>query len=167
MRLRPANIRLINRRKSYLDRYSLYLRKANNPCNPTSKSTARINKGIDSSLHIRNLKVWEKAHVLTLDVYKSSRGFPRDELYGLTSQMRRSSASIGANIAEGCCRKGDIELGRFLQIAMGSASELEYQLLLARDLEIMKSLDFQRLSGEVIEVKKMLAALIHKLRADS
>ncbi len=115
----------------------------------------------------RNLKVWEKAHILTLDVYKSSNGFPRDELYGLTSQMRRSSASIGANIAEGCCRKGDIELGRFLQIAMGSASELEYQLLLARDLEIIKSLDFQRLSGEVIEVKKMLAALIHKLKADS
>jgi four helix bundle protein len=81
--------------------------------------------------------------------------------------MRRSSVSIGANIAEGCCRKGDIELGRFLQIAMGSASELEYQLLLARDLEIMKSLDFHRLSSEVIEVKKMLAALIHKLRADS
>ena len=104
---------------------------------------------------------------LTLDVYKSSKGFPRDELYGLTSQMRRSSASIGTNIAEGCCRKGDIELGRFLQIAMGSASELEYQLLLARDLEITKSLDFQRLSGEVIEVKKMLASLIHKLRADS
>jgi four helix bundle protein len=115
----------------------------------------------------RNLKVWEKAHLLTLNVYKASRVFPREELYGLTSQMRRSSASIGANIAEGCCRKGDTELGRFLQIAMGSASELEYQLLLARDLEMIKSLDFQRLSGEVIEIKKMLAALIHKLRADS
>ena len=81
--------------------------------------------------------------------------------------MRRSSASIGANIAEGCCRKGDSELGRFLQIAMGSASELEYHLLLARDLEVMKSLDYQRLSTEVVEVKKMLASLIHKLRADS
>jgi four helix bundle protein len=115
----------------------------------------------------RNLKVWEKAHVLTLDVYKSSKGFPRDELFGLTSQMRRSAASIGANIAEGCCRKGDTELGRFLQIAMGSASELEYHLLLAHDLEVMKSLDYQRLSREVVEVKRMLAALIHKLRADS
>jgi four helix bundle protein len=115
----------------------------------------------------RNLKVWEKAHILTLDVYKSSKGFPRDEQYGLTSQMRRSSASIGANIAEGCCRKGDTELGRFLQIAMGSASELEYHLLLARDLEVMKSLDYQRLSCEVIEVKRMLASLIHKLRAES
>ena len=81
--------------------------------------------------------------------------------------MRRSSASIGANIAEGCCRKGDSELGRFLQIAVGSASELEYHLLLARDLKVMKSLDFQRLSSEVIKVKKMLASLIHKLRVDS
>src|SRR3954454_19137176 len=99
----------------------------------------------------KNLRVWEKAHLLTLDIYKSTGTFPREELYGLTSQMRRSSASIGANIAEGCCRKGDTELGRFLQIAMGSASELEYQLLLARDLEMIKSLDFQRLSGEVIE----------------
>jgi four helix bundle protein len=80
----------------------------------------------------KNLKVWEKAHVLTLDVYKSSKSFPRDEIYGLTSQMRRSAASIGANIAEGSCRKGDCEFGRFLQIAMGSASELEYHLISAR-----------------------------------
>jgi len=78
----------------------------------------------------KNLKVWEKAHVLTLDVYKSSKSFPRDEVYGLTSQMQRSAASIGANIAEGSCTKGDCEFGRFLQIAMGSASELEYHLLL-------------------------------------
>jgi four helix bundle protein len=115
----------------------------------------------------RNLKVWEKAHILTLDVYKSSRDFPRNEQYGLTSQMRRSSASIGANIAEGCCRKGDSELGRFLQIAMGSASELEYHLLLARDLDVMKTVEYQRLSSEVIEVKKMLASLIHKLRVNN
>ena len=114
-----------------------------------------------------NLKVWEKPHALTLDVYRSSKSFPRDEIYGLTSQMRRSAASIGANIAEGSCRKGDCEFGRFLQIAMGSASELEYHLLLARDLELLKSLDYQRLSGEVIEVKRMLASFIHKLRADS
>jgi four helix bundle protein len=110
-----------------------------------------------------NLKVWEKAHALTLDVYRSSKSFPRDELYGLTSQMRRSAASIGANIAEGSCRKGDCEFGRFLQIAMGSASELEYHLLLARDLE----LDYERLESEVIEVKRMLASFIQKLRADS
>ena len=115
----------------------------------------------------RNLKVWEKAHVLTLDVYKSSRPFPRDEKYGLTSQMRRSSASIGANIAEGTCRKGDIEFGRFLQIAMGSASELEYQLLLARDLEYLPQDSYQPLEQGVVEVKRMLSGLLHKVRADS
>ena len=115
----------------------------------------------------RNLKVWEKAHVLTLDVYKISKAFPREELYGLTSQMRRASVSIGANIAEGCCRKGDTELGRFLQIAMGSASELEYELLLAHDLKFVNSSDFQLLGEEVAEVKRMLTALICKLKAES
>lgn len=115
----------------------------------------------------RNLKVWEKAHILTLDVYKSSKSFPRDEIYGLTSRMRRSAASIGANIAEGSCRKGDCEFSRFLQIAMGSASELEYHLLLAHDLELLKLADFQRLSGEVVEVKRMLSSFLLKLRADS
>ncbi len=115
----------------------------------------------------KNLKVWEKAHALILDIYRYSKAFPRDEVYGLTSQMRRSSASIGANIAEGCCRKGDSELGRFLQIAMGSASELEYHLLLARDLDFLNSPDYQRLELEVVEVKRMLSSLIRKLRAAS
>jgi four helix bundle protein len=115
----------------------------------------------------KNLRVLEKAHILTLDVYKSSKSFPRDEIYGLTGQMRRSSASIGANMAEGSCRKGDCEFGRFLQSAMGLASELEYHLLLAHDLEILKLLDYERLSGEVVEVKRMLSSFIHKLRAES
>jgi len=114
-----------------------------------------------------NLKVWEKAHVLTLDVYRSSKAFPRDEVYGLTSQMRRASASIGANIAEGSCRKGACEFGRFLQIAIGSASELEYHILLVRDLELLKASDYQRLSAAVIEVKRMLASMIHTLSASS
>jgi four helix bundle protein len=114
----------------------------------------------------RNLKVWEKAHAVTLDVYGASRSFPKDELFGLTSQMRRASASIGANIAEGSCRKGDTEFGRFLQIAVGSASELEYHLLLARDLRILAATDYERLSGGVVEVKKMLASLIRSCRAD-
>jgi four helix bundle protein len=115
----------------------------------------------------RNLKVWEKAHPLTLDIYKASKSFPREEMYGMTSQMRRASVSIGANIAEGACRRGDVDFARFLQIAVGSASELEYHLLLARDLELMKASDYQRLSDEAVEVKRMLAALMQKLRADS
>src|SRR5437867_162917 len=97
----------------------------------------------------RNLKVWEKAHAVTLDIYTASRHFPKEELYGLTSQMRRASASIGANIAEGSCRKGDGEFGRFLQIAMGSASELEYHLLLAHDLHVLRPPDYERLSSGV------------------
>jgi four helix bundle protein len=114
----------------------------------------------------RNLKVWEKAHALTLDIYKASKSFPREEMYGMTSQMRRASVSIGANIAEGACRRGDVDFARFLQIAVGSASELEYHLLLARDLELMKASDYQRLSDEAVEVKRMLAALTQKLRAE-
>lgn len=114
----------------------------------------------------RNLKVWERPHTLVLDVYKASKSFPRDEAYGLTSQMRRASVSIGANIAEGSCRKGDLEFGRFLYIAMGSASELEYELLVARDLELLKPSDYQRLSSEATDVKRMLASLILRLKAD-
>jgi four helix bundle protein len=115
----------------------------------------------------RNLDVWTRAHALTLDIYRTSASFPSEEKYGLTSQMRRSSASVGANIAEGCCRKGDGEFGRFLQIAMGSASELEYHLLLAHDLNFLKAPDYQRLVEDATRVKRMLTSLIQKLRADS
>jgi four helix bundle protein len=116
--------------------------------------------------HFKNLKVWERSHSLTLDIYKLSKIFPREELYGLTSQMRRASVSVGANIAEGACRGGDTDFARFLQIAAGSASELEYHLLLARDLEFLRQADYQRLATQTQEVKRMLAALLHKLRAD-
>ncbi len=82
----------------------------------------------------KKLAVWEKAHRLTLELYSAHRASRRDEMYGLTSQMRRAAYSIPTNIAEGCGRDGDVELARFLRIAMGSANELEYQLMLARDL---------------------------------
>lgn len=113
----------------------------------------------------RNLQVWAKSHQLTLDVYASSKAFPREEMYGLTSQMRRASASIGMNIAEGCCRKGNVELGRFLQIAMGSASELEYQVLLAHDLDYLRNPGYERLAAQVVEVKRMLSSLMQKVKA--
>jgi four helix bundle protein len=88
--------------------------------------------------NFRELKVWQKAHELTLAVYRSTRDFPREEFYGLTSQIRRATASIGANLAEGCGRNGDAEFARYCSIAMGSASELEYHLLLAQDLKLLK-----------------------------
>ena len=114
----------------------------------------------------RNLKVWQKAHQMALDVYAASRDFPREEVYGLTSQMRRSATSIGCIIAEGCCRTGDIEMRRFLQIAMGSASELEYQFLLARDLQFLETERYKIFSAQVVEVKRMLTSLIKRLNPD-
>jgi four helix bundle protein len=87
--------------------------------------------------NFRNLKVWKKAHELVLHVYKLTEEFPREELFGLVSQTRRSAVSVPSNIAEGCGRNSNVELARFLEIARGSASELEYQLLLARDLKFI------------------------------
>jgi four helix bundle protein len=112
-------------------------------------------------------KVWEKSHQLTLAVYNASKKFRREELFGLTSQIRRTSASIPANIAEGCGRDSEAELARFLQIARGSASELEYHLLLARDLDLLPVLEYQRLNEQLEEVQRMTATFIKKLRAQS
>lgn len=114
----------------------------------------------------KKLKVWEKSHYLALKVYKATTKFPKEELYGLTSQMRRSSISIPTNIAEGCDRNRDTELNRFFEIAMGSACELEYLFLLARDLSFLAIEEFDRFTSEVTEIKKMLASFIKKLKAD-
>ncbi|MFA5183724.1 MAG: four helix bundle protein [Syntrophales bacterium] len=102
----------------------------------------------------RKQKVWQKSHQLTLDIYQTTSNFPREELYGLTNQIRRSCASIPANIAEGCGRNSESDFCRFLQMAMGSASELEYHLLLSHDLGILSDFDYQNLSKETIELNK-------------
>jgi four helix bundle protein len=106
----------------------------------------------------KNLRVWAKAHELTLTVYQETRDFPKEEMYGLTSQMRRSAASVGANIAEGCGRRSDGEMRRFLQIARGSANELEYHFLLAKDLRLLQAADFADLEARVLEIQRMLAS---------
>jgi len=113
--------------------------------------------------NFRDLEVWQKAHEVTLAVYKATATYPSEELYGLTSQMRRCSVSVAANIAEGCGRRGNGEFHRFLQIAMGSASELEYHLLLSPDLSFLPNADFENITGETQRVKKMLASLIRKV----
>lgn len=112
----------------------------------------------------KSLQVWQKAHQLTLAVYAESMAFPKEEQYGLTSQMRRCAVSIPSNIAEGCGRDGDVELARFLQIAMGSASELEYQLLLARDLDYIGADTHMVLEQALVEVKRMLNSFIQRVR---
>jgi four helix bundle protein len=115
----------------------------------------------------RDLKVWLAAHQLTLGIYRKTETFPREERYGLVGQLRRAAVSIPANIAEGCGRRGDREFARFLQIAMGSASELEYLLVLSLDLGWIFETDHQSLTSETIDVKRMLAGLLRKLTADS
>ncbi|MGB8990485.1 MAG: four helix bundle protein [Desulfobaccales bacterium] len=115
----------------------------------------------------KNLKVWQKGHGLTLEIYRTTETFPGNELYGLTSQMRRSCVSIPANIAEGCGRNSDPEFARFLTISMGSAAELEYHLLLARDLGFITQANYEKLDKDTTEIKQMLTNFIKKLKADS
>jgi len=115
----------------------------------------------------RNLKVWQKAHALAVAIYKDSASFPREELFGLTSQMRRAATSIPSNIAEGCGSGTDGGLRRSLRVSMGSASELEYQLLLCRDLGFVGTDSYAARNADVTEVKRMLAPFIQRLIAES
>jgi four helix bundle protein len=114
----------------------------------------------------RSLKAWQKAHEMALRVYKAAQPFPREELYGLVSQLRRAASSVPANIAEGCGSDGNREFARFLNIALRSASETEYHLLLARDLGYLDLKTHELLNDQVTEVKRMLTGLVEKLNAD-
>ena len=113
----------------------------------------------------RQLKVWRKAHEMTLQTYRATACFPREEMFGLTSQLRRATASIGANIAEGCGRRSDGGMCRFLQIARGSASEVEYHLLLARDLHLLEEKSFQVLTRQADELQRMLTGLMQTIKS--
>ena len=112
----------------------------------------------------KDLKVWEKAHVFTLQVYEASKSFPREEIFSLTNQLRRAAASIAANIAEGCGKNSKPEFAHFLNIALGSANESEYFLLLAKDLSYLSESVYQELFSKINEIKAMLIALINKVR---
>jgi four helix bundle protein len=111
----------------------------------------------------RDLQVWNKAHALTLELYRISQRFPREEIYGITSQLRRAAVSIGANLAEGCGRRTSTELARFARIALGSASELDYHLLLSRDLGFMAADEFTRALSMLTEVRKMLTSFLNSV----
>ena len=115
----------------------------------------------------RDLQTWNKAHQLTLELYKISRQFPKEEIYGLTSQLRRAASSIGANLAEGCGRQTNPEFARFVRIAMGSASELDYHLLLSRDLGFLESEAYEHSSRKLIEVRKMLSSLLSTVEVEA
>jgi len=115
----------------------------------------------------RTLKVWEKAHALVLEIYKSTESFPKQEMYGVTSQIQRAAVSIPTNIAEGCGKDSDPELKRYFLISMGSSSELEYLLLLARDLKYLPADIHVTLTNDLVEVRKMLNAFIQRLKGKS
>lgn len=112
----------------------------------------------------KTVRLWERAHQLALSVYRVTRAFPREELYGLSSQMRRAACSIPANIAEGFGRSGNGDLHRFLDIAMGSTAELSYFLLMSRDLALVSPESYVDLAGLADEVQRMLASLMRKIQ---
>ena len=112
----------------------------------------------------RKLTVWEKSHQLVLAVYRATGDFPPDERYGLISQIRRAAASIPANIAEGCGKNTEAALARYTTISMGSASELEYHLLLAHDLGYLPTATYNTLNADLLHVKKMLVSFTNRLR---
>lgn len=114
--------------------------------------------------NFKDLQVWHKAHLLTLKIYKLTLSFPAEERFGLISQLRKASASIATNIAEGCGRGSNTELKRFFDIAMGSASEVEYQILLAHDLKYIADKDYKEIVFNTEEVKKMLTSYIKKIK---
>jgi len=113
----------------------------------------------------RELVIWQRGHALALAVYRATKSLPKEELFGLTTQLRRAAASIPANIAEGCGRDGDAELKRFLNIALGSACELDYHVLLATELGYFERADSSKLASEVMELRRMLGSFIQKLKA--
>lgn len=112
----------------------------------------------------KELKIWQRSHKLTLSIYKLSKAFPKEEIYGLTSQMLRSAASIPTNIAEGTGRNTDPDFNRSLVLAMGSAAELEYQLILSKDLGYCNLTEFESLTNELVEIRKMINVFIQKIQ---
>ena len=115
-------------------------------------------------MHWKDLKVWEKAHNLVLEVYRITSSFPKEEVYALTNQLRRSSVSVPANIVEGQCRNTSKEYLQFLYNARGSLEETRYHLLLAKDLEYLTSEQYIPLENQYEEVSKMLNSLISKIK---
>jgi four helix bundle protein len=114
----------------------------------------------------KKLEVWKKSHELTLTIYELTAGFPSNERYGLTSQLQRAAASIGANLAEGCGRETEADYRRFVQMASGSACEVEYHLMLARDLSLIARDRYEQLNNDINEIKRMLCGLSQYLKTN-
>ena len=112
----------------------------------------------------RELAVWKRSHQLTIEIYKATQNFPREEVFGQVSQIRRAAASIPTNIAEGCGRQTKAEFANFLNIALGSASEVEYEILLAKDTGFFTEEQYECLTKEIKEIRSMLSTYMIKVR---
>ena len=115
-------------------------------------------------LNFKDLEIWKRSHKLTLEIYKATQLFPKEEVFGLTSQIRRAVSSIPTNIAEGCGRRTNAELANFLNIASGSASEVEYEILLAKEVGYITEIQSEAWTREISEIRSMLAAYMKKLK---
>lgn len=112
----------------------------------------------------RKIKVWQRSHNFSLEIYKVTQGFPKEEMFGLTSQIRRAAISISANIAEGCGRHTEVDLARFLDMGLGSVNEVDCFLELSKDLNYIGEIQWKKLYGELVEIRKMLVAFIQAVR---
>jgi len=115
-------------------------------------------------LNFKDLEIWKRSHKLTLEIYKATQLFPKEEVFGLTSQIRRAVSSIPTNIAEGCGRRTNAELANFLNIASGSASEVEYEILLAKEVGYITAEQCDAWTREIGEIRSMLVAYMKKLK---
>ena len=111
----------------------------------------------------KKYNVWKLGHEITLEIYKLTKVFPKEELYGMISQMRRAAYSIPSNIVEGCGRESDREFRRFLIISQGSASELEYFTILAHDLGYIETSNFETVLDKINKTRRSLNNLITKI----
>ena len=111
----------------------------------------------------RKYNVWQESHLFTLEIYQVTKDFPKEELFGLTSQLRRATSSIPTNFAEGCGSNSEKEFGRYLNIAIASCSEVEYLLLLTFDLKYFHTEKYQSLEGKIIQIRKQIYSLKQKL----
>lgn len=121
---------------------------------------------IQIMLIFKDLVIWQRSHKLTLEIYKATQLFPKEEVFGLTSQIRRAVSSIPTNIAEGCGRRTNAELANFLNIASGSASEVEYEILLAKEVGYITAEQCDTWTCEIGEIRSMLAAYMKKLKTE-
>lgn len=117
-------------------------------------------------LNFKDLAIWQRSHKLTIEIYRATQSFPKEEVYGLTSQIRRAVSSIPTNIAEGCGRRTNAELTNFLNIASGSASEVEYEILLAKEIGYITAEQFEAWTKEIDEIRSMIAAYMKKLKTE-